>query len=254
MFRWRNRRTPLAPQPPPASVPEPQTPPQSPENDLLAAQVRILGRDSALSIVDAGAQQGQTTEEYVAAFPNCRVIALEPESANHAAAAERLAPFGGRVELLRVALAGSDGTADLLRTSHSGAHSLLEVGDMRHYDVLVDVLAPERIETVTLDRLCAQRGIVVLDVLKMDIQGGELMALQGAASLLARGAIRLIALEVAFQPLYRQQPMFWDLQAYLHGFGYSFQGLYDPKLHVANPAILRWADAIFVAPGLAELV
>ena len=47
--------------------------------------------------------------------------------------------------------------------------------------------------------------------------------------------------------------MFWDLQAYLQGFGYSFQGLYDPKLHVANPAILRWADAIFVAPTLAEL-
>ena len=196
--------------------------------------------------------RSQTSEEYLTISPTAGGL-RSSQRRNYAASAERLAPFADRVELIRAALSNSNGTADLLRTSHSGAHSLLEVGDMRFYDGRVDNLEPEHVETLTLDRLCASRNIEVLDILKMDIQGGELLALQGAEGLLARGAVRLIALEVMFQPLYREQPLFWDLQQYLQRFGYAFQGLYDPKLHAVNPAVLRWADAIFVAPSLSEL-
>jgi len=249
MFKWKARWT----APSPAAELQPAQPQAPPDNSLLGTQVRILGRDSALTIVDAGAQHGHTTEEYLDAFPYGRVIALEPESTNHAAAEIRLAAFADRVELIRAGLSNSNGVADLHLTSHSGAHSLLEVGDMRHYDEPVAILAPQRIETVALDRLCASRNIDVLDILKMDIQGGELMALRGAGGMLERGAIRLIALEVLFQPLYRLQPTFWDLQQHLQRFGYAFQGLYDVKYHDANPAVLRWADAIFVAPTMTAL-
>ncbi len=61
----------------------------------------------------------------------------------------------------------------------------------------------------------------------MDIQGAELLALRGAGKLLARHAIRLIALEVLFQPLYRNQPTFWDIADHLRSLGYALQGLYD---------------------------
>ena len=53
------------------------------------------------------------------------------------------------------------------------------------------------------------------------------MALRGAERLLARGAVRLIALEVLFQPLYRNQPTFWDLAEHLRNRGYALQGLYE---------------------------
>lgn len=251
MFRWKARSAP--PPTPSATEVQPDESRARPDDSLLGTQVRILGRHGALSIVDAGAQDGGTTAEYLAAFPRCRVIALEPESVNHAAAERRLAPFADRVELIRAGLSESDGAAQLHLTSHSGAHSLLEVGNMRYYDEPVAILAPQRIETVTVDRLCANRKIDVLDILKMDIQGGELLALRGAEGMLAQGAIRLIALEVLFQPLYRRQPSFWDLQQHLQRFGYAFQGLYDVKYHAANPAVLRWADAIFVAPNMTAI-
>lgn len=249
MFNWKARRTPAAPS---AALDAPAVP-APPHDSLLDSQIRILGREGALTIVDAGAQDGGTTAEYLEAFPACRVIALEPDRANHAAAARRLAAFGDRVELVQAGLSEKDGEAPFHLTSHSGAHSLLEIGSMRHFDEPVEILAPQRIETVTLDRLCAARAIGGLDILKMDIQGGELMALRGAAGLLGRGAIRLIALEVLFQPLYRGQPSFWELQQHLQRFDYAFQGLYDARHHDANPAVLRWADAIFVAPGMTAL-
>jgi FkbM family methyltransferase len=233
----------------PPSVQEP--PPAA--DDLFEAQRRIWRREDALTVVDAGAHHGHTTVQYLDAFPNCRVIALEPASANHAVAAAALAPYGDRVELLPFGLSDTNSKADLRLTSHSGAHSLLEVGDMRFYDEPVDVLPPERIETVTLDRLCEDRGLSTLDILKMDIQGGELMALKGARALLGRGAIRLIVLEVLFQALYKHQPMFWDLADHLRGYGYALQGIYQLRHHAQNPSLLCWADAIFAAPGMTTI-
>lgn len=225
----------------------------SSEGSLLAAQLHIFGGESPVCIIDAGAQHGQTTEQYLRAFPGCKVIALEPESSNHTIAAATLAPFGDRVELIRTGLSHVEGVADLKLTSHSGAHSLLEVGDMRYYDEPVAILPSERIETTTVDILCQSHNIDQLDILKMDIQGGELMALQGAEQMLSRGAIRAVVLEVLFQPLYRNQPTFWDLAQYLRRYRYVLQGLYEPQLHSKNPALLRWADAIFVAPQMAQI-
>ena len=90
-------------------------------------------------------------------------------------------------------------------------------------------------------------------MLKMDIQGAELLALRGAAGLLARHAIRLIALEVLFQPLYRNQPTFWDIADHLRSLGYALQGIHEQRHHAVNHAVLRWADAVFVAPELVAL-
>jgi FkbM family methyltransferase len=221
--------------------------------DLLDAQVRIFGSAAALSVVDAGAHHGHTAVQYLEHFTNSRVIALEPEPVNFAVAEKALAPFGARVELLPFALAETDGSVALRLTSHSGAHSLLEVGDMRYYDAPVETLTPIEVRAVTLDSLSAEHRLDRVDILKMDIQGAELLALRGAAKLLARHAIRLIALEVLFQPLYRNQPTFWDIAGHLGSLGYALQGVYDQRHHAANHAILRWADAVFVAPELVAL-
>lgn len=244
MFRWR-RATPSAPK---------EREPAGPElPDLLAAQLRIFASAPSLSVVDAGAHHGQTTIEYLKHFPRSRVIALEPEPENFALARQALAPFGDRVELLPCALAESGGSVSLRRTLHSGAHSLLEVGDMRYYDAPVETLPPIDVQAVSLDSLCASHGLDRLDILKMDIQGAELLALRGAASLLARQAISLIALEVLFQPLYRDQPTFWDIADHLRSWGYALQGIHDQRHHAVNRAVLRWADAVFVAPSLLAL-
>jgi len=224
-----------------------------PGDDLLGMQVQILGRDSELAIIDAGAQNGHTSAEYLDTFPRCRVIALEPASSNFATSSNRLAPYGYRVSLLPFGLSGHDGTAELHLTSHDGSHSLLPIDDVRYFDSTIWNTGKEKIQTVTLDRLCMEYEIEALDILKMDIQGGELMALQGAKAMLERGAIRLIALEVLFRPLYSDQPTFWDIEHYLRGYGYAFHGLYDVQYHRQYPAVLRWADAIFVAPSLAKL-
>jgi FkbM family methyltransferase len=221
---------------------------------LFEAQRRIFAGNNELTVFDVGAQLGDTTEEYLREMPRCRVFAFEPAPDNFETAKRRLAPYGGRVELLPMGVSDSAGKADLQLTSHNGSHSLLRIGeDKRWFDSPIENIGTERIDIVTIDGFCAERGIDRIDILKMDIQGGELRALKGAERSLSRGAIGLIALEVLFQPLYQEQPSFWALAEHLRGLGYALQGIHEAKYHDRNHAILRWADAIFVSPETARI-
>src|SRR5262249_15564482 len=200
------------------------------------------------------------SEQYLENFAQSHVIAIEPDRENFTKAAVRLAGFGSRVELLRAGLSESVGTADLYRNTVDATHSLLKLGDMRYYDEPLSVLtpekaalAPDKIDTLTIDSICAARKIERIDILKMDIQGGELMALRGAKDMLSRGAIQLIVLEVNFVPMYRDMPTFWDIADHLRGYGYALQGIYELRHQPQQPAVLCWADAIFVAPQMQVL-
>ena len=93
-----------------------------------------------------------------------------------------------------------------------------------------------------------KHAIDQIDVLKLDLQGSELRALRGAEGLLRRRAIRLVAAEVNFVPLYRDMPLFWNVSAYMLSLGYALNGLYDLHHRRDGSGGLRWAYAIFVAP------
>jgi FkbM family methyltransferase len=104
------------------------------------------------------------------------------------------------------------------------------------YDSAIDVPA------ITLDEFCAAESIDRIDILKLDIQGGEGMALEGASRLLARHAIGLIYLEVLFAPLYEGQAYFCDVTRILNGHGYRVAALYSVA---GGERGLGWGDAIF---------
>ena len=77
------------------------------------------------------------------------------------------------------------------------------------------MLSTEEIRTSRLDDITE---VGAIDFLKIDIQGGELMALVGSrAKLATAGAIRI---EVSFVALYRGQPTFADIDRELRGQGF----------------------------------
>jgi hypothetical protein len=131
--------------------------------------------------------------------------------------------------------------------------SLLAIGAQEYWAGPAHEVQKVSVDTRTLDSFVAERDIATIDILKMDIQGGELAALRGAQDFLTGSRIRLIALEVEFKPLYKEQPLFWDICEFLYRFGYSFFSLYDAVYHERNRNVLCWADAIFLAPSLTRL-
>ena len=110
----------------------------------------------------------------------------------------------------------------------------------------------EEIETKRLDDI---PETAQLDLLKIDIQGAELMMFQNATERLRTAVV--IHTEVEFLEMYHGQPLFGDVEKFLRGHGYvlhQFAPLvtrdFRPVLLGSDPYVghsqVMWADAIFV--------
>jgi FkbM family methyltransferase len=117
---------------------------------------------------------------------------------------------------------------------------------------LVREKARHTVPTARLDDLIAPGQ---MDVLKIDVQGAERLVFDGAPQRLDECLV--VWTEVEFVPLYRDQPLFGDIDARLRSHGLQFlcfAGLAHRALATWPPAGPRvpqrpqqlWADAIFV--------
>jgi hypothetical protein len=114
------------------------------------------------------------------------------------------------------------------------------------------VMRRVEVDTVRLDDAPETAG---LDLLKIDIQGGELLVFQNAPDRLASALV--IHTEVEFMPMYVGQPLFSDVDMFLRGRGFMLHRLeplvtrdFKPLLFGLDPynghSQILWADAIYV--------
>ena len=213
-------------------------------DDAWHDQQKLLDASPVTAICDVGANVGDTVHRYRTLFPAATIDAFEPFPDVHRALAARFAG-DARVRNHQCAVADRAGTRRLYVNDAHVTNSLLPLNpaaaswagaSAEHLDRTLDV------PVVTLDEFCARRGLRHLDVLKLDIQGGEGQALEGAAGLLGSGAIRLVYLEILFAPLYRGQAGFCDVSRILQQHGYELFGLYNLEYAAEG---LGWGDAIF---------
>lgn len=158
----------------------------------LAGQWRREGRRPL--VIDAGANEGAFAAAVLHLAPEARVLCLEPNPPTFARLRER---FHGerRVSVLQAALAEIDGVLPLHDTSAEGSqHASLLAATFRaiHPGDASATMVPAR----SLDSLLLERGSPRVDLLKLDIEGGEKAALDGAAWSLARDRIAAIQLEM----------------------------------------------------------
>ncbi|MFI5002641.1 MAG: FkbM family methyltransferase [Reyranellales bacterium] len=214
---------------------------------LFVDQIRITG-GRARTIFDVGAQHGQNALQYYHDFPEARIFAFEPVPENLARTRREVGAKADRIEVLGSAVAEAAGTLELNLNSHDGTHSRLPIGDTRYWAGPAEPVGRISVPATTIDAFMSERGLDDIDILAMDIQGGEMSALRGAERALRSGSIGLISIEVSFKPLYRDLPLFWEIGDFLAKKGFNLFGLYDCVYVPANEKILSWADAIFVGP------
>ena len=145
-----------------------------------------------MTFVDVGANVGQYSliaSERVG--PTGRVHAFEPHPTMFEVLRRNLDRNGcTNVVVQSAAVGAADGVAVLAigRTSNYGATSLA-TGSFGGKDVLVPM--------VSLDSYCAQCAIERIDVMKIDIEGAELPALEGARAMLRASKDLVIVIEVS---------------------------------------------------------
>lgn len=139
----------------------------------------------------------------------------------------RLNALGTGVNYLPYALGAEDGArAALYITSSPGSSSLFEpnmsfVGQFP-YGSAMKVERTVQVVLTTLDSVCEEKKIAP-DVLKLDIQGGELAVLKGAKRILP--SVLLIESEVEFNQQYKGGPLFGDMDRFLRDQGWQLLGL-----------------------------
>jgi FkbM family methyltransferase len=151
---------------------------------------RWLGRrrDAIRTVVDSGANIGQTALTFAALLPAARIFAYEPGAAARTWLAEGVAV--NRLAQITIEAAGLGATPKSARLASEDA-------DERHgsWNKVNDTRG-EPIALVTLDDELARHGIATLDFWKLDMEGYELEALRGASRALAARRIRALYVEV----------------------------------------------------------
>ncbi len=113
------------------------------------------------------------------------------------------------------------------------------------------VVSTKRVATKRLDDIT---GINQPDFIKIDVQGFELDILKHGVKTLENTLV--VETEVEFIPLYKEQPLFCDIQSFFREQGFVLHKLTDVSgrmfrpIHSNNPfepmSQILWADAIFV--------
>jgi FkbM family methyltransferase len=212
-------------------------------------QKRLLMNQSNPIIFDIGAHTGETVKKYRPLLPGAHFYCFEPFPETFEALREAVGQ-DDLVRLVQMAVAEVPGTKDFYVSARDVTNSLLprpepEEG-RRYYRSRAQTIGQTTVSVTTIDDFCRTEGISNIDILKMDIQGAELMALRGATDKLSNSLIDLVYTEVRFVPHYKGEAMFCELSAFLSKFDYSLFDLYHP-LYATNGQ-LREADALFVSP------
>ncbi len=210
-----------------------------------------------ITIIDIGAQHiGDEALSYQSLIKQglCRVIGFEPvqqecEKLNSMHPDFTYLPyFIGDGTFQDFHLTNAPVTASLYEPNHALLKRFVNL------DELCQVVEVEEVATVRLDDVreidCSP------DFIKCDVQGAELQVFENAERLLQDTV--LVESEVEFVQLYKDQPLFGDIDACLRGQGFQFHKLlglcgrpYAPLSIKGDPnrpiSQHLWSDAVYVS-------
>lgn len=209
-------------------------------------QQQLIFRDHApLIIFDVGAHTGYVTKKYRRLFPTANIHAFEPFDQSYKELVDSVAQ-DKNIVANQLAITDHTGPVTLYINSSSATNSLLQV-DERGADYwdpnLIETHTHALVNATTIDSYCHEHGIKHIDILKLDIQGTELVALNGAKTLLEKRAITLIYTEMIIAPTYKNQSPFYELIDFLKGYGLRLFNIYD--LHYKQNQLIQ-LDGIFM--------
>lgn len=190
-------------------------------------------------ILDCGANVGQTAANLRQAYPNATIYCFEPVASVFEELQRSAEQW--RVHAERIAVSDFNGQATMHLTASPESNSLLPY--LEEGNPLTEphrVVGREQVRAVRLDDWCKTVPIEPsrVDVLKMDVQGSELDALNGAPTILH--TVKIVLLEVAFLPFYQGCPLYGDIDSFMVEHGFACRALYRST----RPEV--WADALYV--------
>jgi FkbM family methyltransferase len=199
-------------------------------------------------IIDGGANEGQTVSSYLAVRIQSCIHSFEPDERAFEIFSKQ--QYSVPVYRNRLALSDHDGVT----VFHKGAECTVVSSPFSRVEGLAcHALASEvEVPCTTLDTYANEAGLDHIDLLKLDLQGGELLALTGAHRLLSEKRVGVIISEVWMLPSYAGAPYYWQVAQRLDTFGFKTWWINTESYPDVSEG--RWGDAVFVHEDLLRRV
>ncbi len=170
------------------------------------------------TVVDIGASRGQFALCIRRLYPQARIYSFEPLS-KPARSWTRNFSSDARATLFRKAVAARSGSATMNVSRWDVSSSLLPFAQAQHDNFpLTEEASREVVETTTLEECIGEQDLQDPALLKLDVQGYELSALQGCGALLDR--FRYVYVEASFIELYVGQALASEVVSFLLSRGF----------------------------------
>jgi FkbM family methyltransferase len=223
-------------------------------------------RSAPLRVLDGGARDG-TASKWDAYGGQAEIIAFEPDADE----CGRLNESGSRPGLPRVTyypvglwreravrslrVASAPESSSLLPTNHSLVDRFSVADRFRETQQVP-------IRLTDIDSFLAETRVEYVDFIKLDVEGAELMALEGSREMLRR-SVHGVFVEIWFHRDHIGRPLFPDIDAFLRAFGYVLFDMRDlirwrrktqrgtEVRHQVNGGQLMFANALYLrdVPG-----
>ena len=207
-------------------------------------------------ILDLGANEGQSTLEFLELYPEAVIHAFEPAPSTFEILQENVVGKPN-VTLVNQATGAKAGHATFYINSYNQTNSLLSMTPDGPYERRN--VTPEKQVTVTvttLDDYAMKTGLEHVNFCKIDTQGCSRTTLEGARNLLDAGRIDVLQIELLFACFYERSESFSDIEKAL-GKEYRFYTLIATDNHHVGEAYVNHrtgetmhVDALYVRKGI----
>ena len=222
-------------------------------DDPIFILSKILAPDKVRYIIDGGASIGDTSIRLSNLFPKAKVFSIDPYPPFFNALI-RVSNRNPNISAHDTALSNYDGKSTFNINMSEGTNSLLNTNEGKT-KVFGDLVAKkDQIEVVctTLDSFTEANSIENIDILKLDLQGYELKALQGASKILQKQKVGVLLCEIIFEDIYEDQTRPYELINFLvkeHSF--KLFNFYQKNYHKGR---LLQADVILFHESLLNTI
>ena len=159
-------------------------------NDLA----RLVPGFSPRTIIDVGANIGQTALHFSDLWPDARIFSFEPVSTTYVELVSATEHRRSTIQPICLALSDTMGRMQIFLSNNSQLASLEQATIPAGFRTG----RTEEVELQTVDHWCQENQLESIDILKIDAEGHDFAVLRGAEMLFSRQAIKGVLIELHF--------------------------------------------------------